>query len=99
MGSISEKKCNLVTLLKIKNMTGTVKVHCLNTDEHKEIPIGTSLVDLIKEFNVKSPYLITNARVNNKTESLTYRVYRPKKVEFVDLTDSSTCFISLNFYF
>jgi uridine kinase len=89
MGSISEKKCNLVTLLKIKNMTGTVKVHCLNTDEHKEIPIGTSLVDLIKEFNVKSPYLITNARVNNKTESLTYRVYRPKKVEFVDLTDSS----------
>lgn len=89
MGSISEKKCNLVTLLKIKYMTGTVKVHCLNTDEHKEIPIGTSLVDLIKEFNVKSPYLITNARVNNKTESLTYRVYRPKKVEFVDLTDSS----------
>ncbi len=70
-------------------MTGTVKVHCLNTDEKKEIPIGTSLVDLIGEFAIKSPYLITNARVNNKTESLTYRVYRPKKVEFVDLTDSS----------
>ncbi|MDD4009112.1 MAG: nucleoside kinase [Fermentimonas sp.] len=70
-------------------MTGTVKVHCLNTDEQKEIPIGTSLVDLIGEFAIKSPYLITNARVNNKTESLTYRVYRPKNVEFVDLTDSS----------
>ncbi|MDD4777296.1 MAG: nucleoside kinase [Fermentimonas sp.] len=70
-------------------MTSTVKVHCLNTDEQKEIPIGTSLVDLIGEFAINTPYLITNARVNNKTESLTYRVYRPKKVEFVDLTDSS----------
>ena len=89
MESISKKKCNLVTLLKLKFMTGTVKVHCLNTDEQKEIPIGTSLVDLIGEFAIKSPYLITNARVNNKTESLTYRVYRPKNVEFVDLTDSS----------
>src|SRR5690554_2149731 len=70
-------------------MTGTVTVHCLNTDEQKEIPIGTALVDLIGEFDIKSPYLITNAKVNNKTESLTYRVYRPKKVEFVDISDSS----------
>ena len=70
-------------------MTETVKVHCLNTDVEKEVPISSSLVDLIKIFNVEKPYLITNARVNNKTESLTYRVYRPKQVEFVDLSDSS----------
>lgn len=70
-------------------MAGTVKVHCLNTDEQKEIQIGTALADIIGEFNIKSPYLVTNAKVNNKTESLSYRVYRPKKVEFVDLTDSS----------
>ncbi len=70
-------------------MTDTVKVHCLNNDQQKEIPIGSSLVELIELFNVKSPYLIANARVNNKTESLTYRVYRPKTVEFVNLTDSS----------
>lgn len=74
---------------KIDNMTDTVKVHCLNTNEVKDVAVGTSLVELIDHFNVKSKYLITNARVNNKTESLTYRVYRPKMVEFVDLTDSS----------
>lgn len=70
-------------------MSDTVTVHCLNNNERKEVPIGASLVELIDIFNVKSPFLIANARVNNKTESLTYRVYRPKIVEFVDLSDSS----------
>ena len=70
-------------------MTETVKVHCLNTDEYKDIPIGASLVDLIDLIGVKSNYLIANAKVNNKTESLSYRVYRPKTVEFVNLSNSS----------
>ncbi len=70
-------------------MTETVRVNCLNTNEYKEIPVGTSLIDHIDIFGVKSNYLIANAKVNNKTESLSYRVYRPKTVEFVDLSHSS----------
>ncbi len=70
-------------------MMDTVKVHCLNTDEQKEIPIGSTLEDLIDVFGVTSPYLIANAKVNNKTESLSYRVYRPKTIEYVDLSNSS----------
>jgi uridine kinase len=70
-------------------MTNTVRIHCLNTNEYKEVPIGTKLVDLIAVFGVKMPYLIANARVNNKTESLTYQVFRPRQVEFVDISDSS----------
>ena len=70
-------------------MTETVRVHCINTNEYKNIPVGTLLVDLIDVFGVKSKYLIANAKVNNKTESLTYRVFRPKTVEFVDLSNSS----------
>lgn len=70
-------------------MTETVRVHCVNTKEYKDIPVGTSLIDLIDLFGVKSNYLIANAKVNNKTESLSYRVYRPKTVEFVDLSNSS----------
>ena len=73
----------------IKIMTETVRVNCVNTNEYKEIPVGTSLIDLIDIFGVKSNYLIANAKVNNKTESLSYRVYRPKTVEFVDLSHSS----------
>ena len=70
-------------------MTETVRVHCINTNEYKNIRVGTLLVDLIDVFGVKSKYLIANAKVNNKTESLTYRVFRPKTVEFVDLSNSS----------
>lgn len=67
----------------------TVKIHCLNTDEEKEVTMGSPLTDLIELFGVKMPYLIANAKVNNKTESLAYRVYRPKTIEFVDLSNSS----------
>ena len=70
-------------------MTDSVKVHCLNTDEYKEVPIGSSLEELIDVFGVHSPYLIANAKVNNRTESLAYRVYRPKTIEYVDLSNSS----------
>lgn len=67
----------------------TVKIYCVNTDTEKEIEIGTPLEELVEIFGVKMPYLIANARVNNKTESLMYRVYRPKRVEFVDISNSS----------
>ena len=70
-------------------MTDSVKVHCVNTGEQKDVPVGSSLEEPIGLFGVSSPYLIANAKVNNKTESLAYRVYRPKMIEFVDLSHSS----------
>ena len=70
-------------------MLDTVRIHCLNTNESKDVPIGSKLVDLIDVFGVKKPFLIANAKVNNKTESLDYRVYRPRRVEYVDISNSS----------
>lgn len=70
-------------------MIDTVRIHCLNTNEYKDVRVGSSLEELIEVFGVKKPYLIANAKVNNKTESLTYRVYRPRRVEYVDISDSS----------
>lgn len=70
-------------------MIDTVTVHCLNTNEQKEVPIGSSLEELLPIFGVEMPYLIANAKVNNKTESLSYKVYKPKRVEFVDISNTS----------
>lgn len=70
-------------------MTDTVRIHCLNTDEYKDVRVGSSLEELIEVFGVKKPYLIANAKVNNKTESLAYQVFRPRRVEYVDISDSS----------
>ena len=67
----------------------TVKIFCVNTGEEREVAVGTPLTGLIELLGVKMPYLIANAKVNNKTESLAYRVYRPKTIEFVDLSNSS----------
>lgn len=70
-------------------MTDTVEIHLKNTGEKKQVPITSSLVDIMKIFDFKMPHLITNAKVNNRTESLAYKVYRPKLVEFVDITSQS----------
>lgn len=70
-------------------MTDTVRVHCLNNNVYKDVKIGASLEELIDILGVKSRYLIANAKVNNKTESLSYRIFRPKTIEYVDLSHSS----------
>ena len=70
-------------------MTDTVEIHLKNTGQKKHVPIASSLVDIIKIFDFKMPYLIANAKVNNRTESLNYKVYRPKLVEFVDISSQS----------
>lgn len=70
-------------------MTDTVEIHLKNTGQKKQVPIASSLVDIIKIFDFKMPYLIANAKVNNRTESLAYKVYRPKLVEFVDISTQS----------
>lgn len=70
-------------------MGDTVKVYCVNTDEHKEVKIGSTLEELISVFGVKKPFLIGNAKVNNKTESLSFKVYRPRRVEYIDISDPS----------
>lgn len=70
-------------------MQDTVEIHLKNTNQKKQVPVGSSLEDIIKIFDFKMPYLIANAKVNNRTESLAYKVYRPKLVEFMDITSQS----------
>lgn len=70
-------------------MTDTVEIHLKNTGQKKHVPIASSLVDILEIFDFKMPYLIANAKVNNRTESLNYKVYRPKLVEFVDISSQS----------
>lgn len=70
-------------------MIDSVEIHLKNTNIKKNVPVGTSLEEIIKIFDFEMPYPIINAKVNNRTESLAYKVYRPKLVEFVDLSSNS----------
>ncbi|PIE86236.1 MAG: AAA family ATPase [Bacteroidia bacterium] len=63
------------------------EIICLNTNIRKKYPVGTSLKELIKDQNIKLAYPILGARVNNEIEELNYEIFKPKQVEFIDITD------------
>ncbi|MDR3118943.1 MAG: nucleoside kinase [Mediterranea sp.] len=70
-------------------MKQTIQIYCKNNNIYKEFPVGTLLLDIYKGLNLQLPYPPVNAKVNNRTEGLTFRVYNNKDVEFVDVRDSS----------
>ena len=70
-------------------MENKVTIHCTNTDNYKDFPVGTSLIDILKGFSLETEFPVVNARVNNKTEPLDYQAYHNKTVTFVDLTEPS----------
>lgn len=67
----------------------TVEIFCKNNNQIYNLPIGISLADARELMSIKKSALIVNCKVNNKTESLDYKLYSPKQIEFVDITDSS----------
>jgi len=66
-----------------------IKIYCKNIDDYREYPMGTSLVDVLADLKLKTAAAVVAVRVNNKMESLDYELYRPKHVEFVDISSSS----------
>lgn len=66
-----------------------VQVYCKNTRESKRFPEGTSLVQMLSEFDFHCPYPIVSAKVNNVSQGLKFKVYQNKDVEFIDVRESS----------
>mgnify|MGYP002854840010 CR=1 FL=1 len=63
-----------------------IQVYCLNTKTTKEFNEGTTLLDMLPEFEFDRPYPIVSAKVNNVSQGLKFRVYNSRDVEFIDLT-------------
>lgn len=66
-----------------------LQIYCKNRNLTKEFPEGSSLLDIYEGFNLEMPYGPVSAKVNNKVESLDFRVYYNKDVEFLDITTTS----------
>ena len=66
-----------------------LQIYCKNINKSKCFPIGITLLDIYSGFGLNMPYGPVSAKVNNKVESLTFRVYNNKDVEFLDLHSSS----------
>lgn len=66
-----------------------LQIYCKNNNSTREFPEGSSLLDIYSGFNLAMPYGPVSAKVNNKVESLDFRVYYNKDIEFLDITSSS----------
>ncbi|MEG2946456.1 MAG: nucleoside kinase, partial [Bacteroidales bacterium] len=70
-------------------MTESVRIFCKNTSSYTEVPVGISLEEIYQRLNIHLPYLCVGAQVNNRAEGLKYRIYKPKDIEFLDISSSS----------
>ena len=70
-------------------MPDTIEIVCKNINKTIAVPIGSNLLDVYKSIQYKLPYQLANAKVNHKTEGLSYRVYNKKVVEYIDVSTSS----------
>jgi len=66
-----------------------VTIYCKNTQSYHKYPLGTSLTEIYQDLNIQLKYPVMAARVNYKVEDLNFLIYKPKDIDFIDLSTSS----------
>jgi uridine kinase len=70
-------------------MNTNVTVYCSNCERYIDVTGGETLLEIAQRVQTELPFKPICARVNNKTEGLSYPVFLPKKVEFLPKTSAS----------
>ncbi len=70
-------------------MEKTITVRCRNNGQQYEVALGSNLADFYAQTGLDLPHGPISASVNNKVEGMHYRLYKPKDVEFLDITSAS----------
>ncbi|MCK9160786.1 MAG: nucleoside kinase [Bacteroidaceae bacterium] len=70
-------------------MPETITIYCKNNKMYKDVPIGSSLLDIYPMVDSPLHYCPMNAQVNNKVQGLNYRCWGPKDIEYIDYTKLS----------
>jgi uridine kinase len=63
-----------------------VEIFCKNTDSTHSYPLGTSLLEISKDLNIKLYNLVCGAIVNNQIRELSFCLVKPKQIEFIDVS-------------
>ncbi len=68
-----------------------LQIRCKNNNVTKSFPEGCSLLDVYQEFQdeIKLPYPVVSAKVNNASQGLKFRLYQNRDVEFLDAREGS----------
>ncbi len=68
-------------------MANMVKIQCVNCGVTTKVEMGTSLLELACNLDLKGKHPLLAAFVNHKIKELNYKIYTPAKVEFFDITN------------
>jgi len=68
-----------------------LQIRCKNTNTTKSFSEGISLLEVYQEFaaDIKLPYPVVSAKVNNVSQGLKFRLYQNRDVEFLDAREGS----------
>lgn len=66
-----------------------LSIYCKNTGTTRKYPEGTSLLQMLGDFDFDKPYPIVSAKVNNVSQGLKFKVYKSKDIEFVSIKEYS----------
>jgi len=61
-------------------------IYIEDLNEKRSYPVGTSLQTILNEISPLLNVKILGAMVNNKLKELTYEIYKPKNIKFIDYT-------------
>ena len=65
-------------------MSDYIKIFCVNNAKVIEVEKGSSILEIFNKSGVTLNSRIMGALVNNRTQSLNFKVYKPKTIEFFD---------------
>ncbi|WP_346862947.1 nucleoside kinase [uncultured Draconibacterium sp.] len=63
-----------------------IEIFCNNTKSTHTYPMGTSLLEISQDLNIKLRNTLCGALVNNQVKELSFCVVKPKHIEFIDVT-------------
>ena len=68
-----------------------LQIRCKNVNATKSFPEGVSLLDVYQAFadEIRLPYPVVSAKVNNVSQGLKYRLFQNRDVEFLDAREGS----------
>ena len=70
-------------------MNQTVRIRIKNLGTSMDVPMGTKLDEVYQMAGLRLPHGPIVAKVNNKVEGLHFRLYKPKDIEFLDITSAT----------
>lgn len=70
-------------------MQDTVSIYCKNNRQYYDIKRGTSLLEIYHQIGLELRFPVVAALVNYKVQDLTFLVYKPKDIEFLDASCAS----------